>query len=570
MYLDDKHGLLADAWFVGITVFDISDLDNVQYCFVVYHRMGSEREVPLMTPLSAQVYLEAYHDIETEERFGLKPLLSSFKPYTLISASALKGAWPQGEWLDPKSSETDSTIDTGPQGQDEAGNKGTARVNNSRSMVTLRDRSMDTLLDTLLIQREEDTNVLADAELLPDFIPRLRQKLYEQAVTLEPSVYNLALLRKSLEKDTVLDLSPFQNFKAQDLVHILAQFRGTSRTLNLSNKSDLGESDLQTILNAGGKGLRALVVLECPKISLDFVKLHLGGLDVYHSGLFRRALGTDASDHSLMEFPSLETITQIVLIGISQYDLNTQKYHQTGNIDWTVLEKRRPFEILPIDVPLTTSKGLFVLARILWWLVRSYSSSPNYPGGVRNGVACCLASTTNGSEASVGPLSPYMHCFEHNLTGRSTEPINSDKTFEKLQTNKWAMVFIHEAHDAFTQKEFDEEQDYPAAFEDPAPDASSSSPDTPKKKYRAFKRVRYALVKKLPTSGSGSKPFLVADVPQYLADVVDGRGEVLAQRAKAFSAWWRDGVDVLNKVQVGFYDDEDIHEALEKVYRDKM
>ena len=57
--------------------------------------MESEREVELMTPLSARTYLEAYYEInETDDKPGLLHLLNDFNGYQLISSAALKETWP--------------------------------------------------------------------------------------------------------------------------------------------------------------------------------------------------------------------------------------------------------------------------------------------------------------------------------------------------------------------------------------------------------------------------------------------------------------------------------------------
>ena len=77
----------------GITIFDITDLTKVRYCFVDFMGMESERQVQLMTPLSARTYLEAYYVLdEAEDRADLKPLLKSFEGKDLVLTAALEDA----------------------------------------------------------------------------------------------------------------------------------------------------------------------------------------------------------------------------------------------------------------------------------------------------------------------------------------------------------------------------------------------------------------------------------------------------------------------------------------------
>jgi hypothetical protein len=74
----------------GITVLDITDLENVRYCFVDFHGMESESEVDLMTPLSATTYLRAYEEFEGN--------VEDFEGLPLIDGRVLNSAWPDDKW----------------------------------------------------------------------------------------------------------------------------------------------------------------------------------------------------------------------------------------------------------------------------------------------------------------------------------------------------------------------------------------------------------------------------------------------------------------------------------------
>lgn len=82
----------------GITIIDISDLNDVRYCFVDFFGMESEHEVPLMTPLSGSVYLAAYHQLDGPQSIGLMDIVEDLNPWKLVTAEALEDTWPDNGW----------------------------------------------------------------------------------------------------------------------------------------------------------------------------------------------------------------------------------------------------------------------------------------------------------------------------------------------------------------------------------------------------------------------------------------------------------------------------------------
>lgn len=50
--------------YLGITIFDITDLSTPRYCFVDFHGMESHRSVQLMSPLDADAWMRAYDDVD--------------------------------------------------------------------------------------------------------------------------------------------------------------------------------------------------------------------------------------------------------------------------------------------------------------------------------------------------------------------------------------------------------------------------------------------------------------------------------------------------------------------------
>ena len=82
----------------GITIIDISKLDDVRYCFVDFYGMESEREVQLLTPLSAAIYLGAYYDLNKAEEVYMQDFVDGLDPWKVVTLQALEDTWPGEGW----------------------------------------------------------------------------------------------------------------------------------------------------------------------------------------------------------------------------------------------------------------------------------------------------------------------------------------------------------------------------------------------------------------------------------------------------------------------------------------
>ena len=113
--------------------------------------------------------------------------------------------------------------------------------------MTLRENSMSKALDTLLAQvDDDDSSLLSEAELLADFVPQLRRRLFEGAAHLSPSPQILRLLRKVFIGQSTIDLAPFSKLTVQDLSAVI-EGQNDMKVLNISHRLDLQDSDLQRI-----------------------------------------------------------------------------------------------------------------------------------------------------------------------------------------------------------------------------------------------------------------------------------------------------------------------------------
>ncbi|KAL8650121.1 MAG: hypothetical protein Q9210_004004 [Variospora velana] len=618
------HGVLVEPFYMaynegdnnnGITIFDITDLDNVRYCFVDFYGMESKREVDLMTPLSARTYLEAYYDLnEADDEVGMLPLLDTFKGRDLVATSALMDTWPNGEWQDdPIEEATDSPANR----SSGDGSAATAGENPDRTQLkepaaslqkdktkSLRDQSMDSLLDLLLDPSQDPSALMAEVEILTDFVPKLHRRLYDQAATLSPSAPHLILLEKALQQDVNVDLSPFKLLSVDHLSKLVAKLcNGTMRSLNLSDMPDLTEEDLVLILGghftstkqaegviaSSGKlgetmgNIASIILLDTPKISVDFVAAHLGHYDVWHSQLFRRPLNTPhryVKELPALQFSGPNTVSQLVWVGISSMQSCDSKLRlPNGKINWSDLkysvEASSRFSGNPglkyknylLDIPLPVAKTAHGLQRLM-----QYLTSPNL-GWFEDwpkAAARCFATTSaveEGVSYSVGPLSSTFNLDDDRNPG---DFVQVGKGMH-LKPGQWAIVLIHEAYDAKNQAALDKRELEavnmfgPRGQEEmkqwPAEDGARA--------FKPLKRLRYAFAKALPESESSDQQrFLITDVPGYVKHVLAETNKDGSAEIERLCAWWAKANQGFGK-GIGYYEDDDSAEILQRIYSDK-
>jgi hypothetical protein len=108
-------------------------------------------------------------------------------------------------------------------------------------------------------------SVLESANLLPDFWPSLKTKLYSEPDVVSKSPVACQLLASVLEHESVIDLSPF-NLSLEGLDQILLKSTLDSlATLSLSGNLFIDETTLRTIL-ATYPHLKNLHLLNTPQL----------------------------------------------------------------------------------------------------------------------------------------------------------------------------------------------------------------------------------------------------------------------------------------------------------------
>ena len=527
-----------------------------------------------MSPLTARIYLEAYYDLSDPKiSQDLLPLLEEFNAWQTIPVATLQDTWPEGEWEEPESAQGGSEEGAVPERE-------TLQITNPKNSKSLRDGAMATVLQTLLDGTDEDTGLLSEAELLTDFLPNLKAKIYERADTLKPSSHVLNLLCRALEEEIDVDLSPFRTLSAEDVSHVVSRLRehGKMQTLCISNRRDLTEGDLQVMLR-GATGLKALYILEDPQIDAQGMNTLLKDCDLYSSDLLREAIlcervGLDTNFMQCSpnnEVPAGQVcvedyVSQLIWIRTTQDQaIDRRICLDSGSMNWKFLQqddgrsglyalgRGLRYNRYPLGVPLPLLRTVAGLLRILKWgsFARLFDTDH-----FSRAAACAFAmakSITVGNELAVESVGSG-HGFGIVPLPKGLYLGKPDKIFPgdgHLEPGRWAIIFIHKNIDGFTQKELEEIRRREAG-----------------KKHWPFavvKEIRYALV----TPSTGSDPsvhdFIVADVPTYLEHIMaktEDKGKI--QECQKLVEAWNSGIAAMDGV--GFYGDEDIRDILPRVF----
>ena len=537
---------------LGITIFDITNLSKVSYCFVSFQGLEGKYEAPLMTPLSAQTYLEAYYDLTDEKYKQLLPLVESFQGWGLIPASVLENAWPNQGWNEAMTDDQD--------GEGEVLDLKLLRLEDApkTTLNTLRGLTMDTVLETLLDSPEADSSLMDEAGALTDFLPELKAKICDRAPTMKWSPYHLDLLYQALQNETVVDLSPLTNVSAKDLAVVVGKLsrNGKMNILNLSNRPDISLEDLRHIIG-NVPDLRVLCLLEMPQIPLQSVNGYLVDFEIHHSELLRSAFKLQNASYEYNDYVTkLHTkfrpagvVSQIVWAGLGRMDTKEgRNYLPNGRIAWedmafdsepnraiggqTTLEKRT----YNLSVPLPPYKLVPGVLRLLQWAGSSNLIDFCEPS---MGMACSLASLlphSNGTGHGVSLLNPSLYLLRDTLDSEG-------QGLFRLDPGEWALFLVSEAfdvdYDLFVRsmknsKEFAKDQD---------------------SKFSPRKATSYALVKCV--LGSGPSQYMVADIPTFLKDVLGD-----TPKAKELLDAWNSGFPSIRDAE--FFGD-DTYKILRKL-----
>ncbi|KAI4101025.1 MAG: hypothetical protein LQ339_005253 [Xanthoria mediterranea] len=302
----------------GITIIDISDTKNIKYCFAFldgWHRKG-------LKPQSAGGYLARYEmdpdedsdedeDVEEEdesdedqEQTTCQPKIEAdatvlsvldtrpqdqLEKYRMISKAVLRS------WLDPNV-EGQYNLDHGEeQGQ------------SVRTKQSLREQTMELLINTLLGDPDHNPDAMAEARQFRHFALKLRNNIFSLAETKElPSSPALVrCLEIAFQGETFVDLSPLTHVSSKILVEAACTLRKseTVRSLDLSHLSQLSGNNLESIV-CTASGLETLYILAMRQISFQCVTSlwtkNTTFKNIYHTEVFHHPLNPSPDYSSLL------------------------------------------------------------------------------------------------------------------------------------------------------------------------------------------------------------------------------------------------------------------------------
>lgn len=553
----------------AVTIIDISEPHNVRYCFVRYNPYSLP--VPTMTPLSAATFLfdsydgdgeeseedsdygeesgedsesegdvefdaysheeVDYNDIPQTRSHGspvewARMIAKGFEGRQLMSTDSLNSTWPRKNW----------------KGLVEASIVSTDQALRSPSQVTsLRTLALDKLVEMALTDPEFDMSWISQlADLLEDFLPRLRDSLYKCSANLVPSPNSIRVIVRAFQDVPGFRLGVFQKFESDDQLSVVAGIQEKTRlcTLNLSGSTRLDSESLRRILEIT-PSLGTLYLMDNPSLSLQSVldgihKNRLSVPNLYHPDLFRLFLHHRArwplSDEYRINFPTgastKSPAIQILWVFTCASELDEYNCRSCG-IHWDkftadIRAKGKNSDFSSYDSPglnygrFSLKHGLISPSKLVTGMSQFAEFSLNNKSWTRynyesyaQAAATSFAmapSSVNGSRYHVGPV-PLMLTIDPLSPMRITDDDAPENLFSALMPGDWSLIVLHE-HVYY--KHFTMETDLPDL----------------KQKWR------YAFITTRSDSTSYSPKdteLMVADMDTFLAEVADGEAKELGE-----------------------------------------
>ncbi|VUC29121.1 unnamed protein product [Clonostachys rosea] len=238
----------------GITVIDITDLNNVKYCFVNftgdYADENGEPQGPLYQPLTGWQYIKNYYAEDNATVQARAHIPNSLDTKPLIDIATLAETWPWGQW---------ELGDAAP--------RDTKQPDHQPVMKSLVEKSMEKMVEALLVSDDVDEFNAAKDQLqtIPNSAATLRKILPSRGDQVGKTPHSLWLLGFAYMGETHLDWGLFPNL---DLAGLKSVFEAGSfasvELLNLSGTlTSQSPSELLPVLS-GLTCLKSLYLMEKP------------------------------------------------------------------------------------------------------------------------------------------------------------------------------------------------------------------------------------------------------------------------------------------------------------------
>lgn len=159
----------------------------------------------------------------------------------------------------------------------------------ARPVPSLRESTLARLVDESLQSTDPDLSWTAEAELLSDFFPAVKARIYSEPTLLASPVAK-ALLLKAIEHEQEVNLSPFQNLSMDDILSITSRLSKEIKSLSLSGNVT---AELLALVAEQNPSICKISVLDAPNLQLQSalqVMAQHGSLRIYHADMFRAPL----------------------------------------------------------------------------------------------------------------------------------------------------------------------------------------------------------------------------------------------------------------------------------------
>ncbi|KAL8297322.1 hypothetical protein RB600_002353 [Gaeumannomyces tritici] len=258
----------------GVTIVDITDLDDIRYCFAAFHDMGAERGVPLRTPLSAMDYVLAFYDPQHQFMVRSQETLKALKEYGLVQIEALND-----RRLAKALGVSEEGVKSFLHGQGPTADK------DDKTAISLRDMATHKLLRELLHDPRPDISLLDVPLALTGVRNAALGYLIEHASDVAKCPAGPAILALILAGQNKVDLSRFPGLTADGIREVLSSKQlKTAEIINLSGTQAFDTSDdIKATMSALGPNVRELYCLARPDRAHDDISVALA----LRSGLVR-------------------------------------------------------------------------------------------------------------------------------------------------------------------------------------------------------------------------------------------------------------------------------------------
>jgi len=158
----------------------------------------------------------------------------------------------------------------------------------ARPVPSLRESTLARLVEESLQSADPDLSWTAEAELLSDFFPAVKARIYSEPTLLASPVAK-ALFLKAIEHEQEVDLSPFQDLSMDDILSITSRLSKEIKSLSLSGNVT---AELLALL-AEKLSICKIYVLDAPNLQLQSVLQVMsqpGSPWIYHAEMFRAPL----------------------------------------------------------------------------------------------------------------------------------------------------------------------------------------------------------------------------------------------------------------------------------------